>query len=266
MVGQPYKINGHWYKPKNYSHYDKVGIASWYGDLFYGRYTANGEIFDSNRLSAANPTLPLPAYARVTNLENGRTIVVRVNDRGPYHGGRLIDLSRRAADVLGYRRQGTTRVRVTYLGPAPLDGNDSYEWRFLAAQRWAHRYAAADPRRSNPIEVGSIPQARPKPMALSAPLPPRRQPPPPPMPVAAPRMPAGGAYSIQAGSFRDPANALRARTTLGSIAGVDVAPVHVRGETYYRVRVGPFADRQAADAALAQVTAAGYHTARVVAP
>ena len=119
------------YTPRVEPGYDRVGVASWYGKLFHGRLTANGEVYDMGALSAAHPTLPLPSYVQVTNLQNGRHIIVRVNDRGPYARGRIIDLSREAARVLGFERQGTTRVRVRYLGPAPIDGNVAYEQSFL---------------------------------------------------------------------------------------------------------------------------------------
>jgi rare lipoprotein A len=126
-VGQPYDIAGVRYYPREDPSYDRTGQASWYGELFHGRRTANGEIYDMDRLSAAHPTLPLPVYAQVTNLRNGRSIVVRVNDRGPFANDRIIDLSRRSADALGFRREGTAPVRVRYLRRAPLSGDDSYE-------------------------------------------------------------------------------------------------------------------------------------------
>lgn len=126
-VGTPYRVAGRWYHPKEDLDYDEVGLASWYGSDFHGRRTANGEIFDMTSLSAAHPTLPLPTYARVTNLENGRSVVVRVNDRGPFAHNRLIDLSHRTADVLGFKGQGTAKVRVQYVGIAPLEGNDG-QW------------------------------------------------------------------------------------------------------------------------------------------
>ncbi|WP_051213769.1 septal ring lytic transglycosylase RlpA family protein [Maritalea myrionectae] len=130
QVGKPYKVAGRWYRPQEDPNYDSVGRASWYGPNFHGRLTANGEIFDQNHLSAAHPTLPLPSYVRVTNLDNGRSVVVRVNDRGPFAHGREIDLSSRTADVLDFKNQGTAKVRVQYVGRAPLEGDDS---RFLMA-------------------------------------------------------------------------------------------------------------------------------------
>ena len=119
-VGKSYQVNGKWYHPKEDPNYSRVGTASWYGEQFHGRLTANGEIFDMNRMSAAHTTLPLPSMVEVTNLENGRSVVVRLNDRGPFVGDRIIDMSRAAARELGFERQGTARVRVRYAGPAPL--------------------------------------------------------------------------------------------------------------------------------------------------
>lgn len=124
MVGEPYRVAGRTYVPRDNPNYSKVGLASWYGAAFHGRMTANGEVYDVNRLTAASPTLPLPSYVRVTNLENGRSVVVRVNDRGPFANNRLIDVSERAASVLGFMQDGTAKVRVDYVGPARIDGHD----------------------------------------------------------------------------------------------------------------------------------------------
>ena len=111
-VGKPYKIGGQWYRPEHDPYYDETGIASWYGKQFHGKLTANQEIFNMNALTAAHRTLAMPTYVKVTNLENGRSVVLRVNDRGPFAKGRIIDVSRRGAQILGFERQGTTRVRV----------------------------------------------------------------------------------------------------------------------------------------------------------
>lgn len=124
QLGKPYQVRGKWYYPKEDRKYSKVGLASWYGDAFHGRYTANGEVYDTAHLTAAHPTMPLPSYARVTNMKTGSSIIVRVNDRGPYHDGRIIDLSKRAAEMLDYANIGTAEVKVDYVGRAPLDGND----------------------------------------------------------------------------------------------------------------------------------------------
>jgi rare lipoprotein A len=111
-VGQPYQIDGVTYTPAVDYNYDETGIASWYGPDFHGKITANGELYDMNEVTAAHRTLPMPSLVRVTNLDNGRTIVVRVNDRGPYARGRILDMSRRGAQLLGYEKTGTAKVRV----------------------------------------------------------------------------------------------------------------------------------------------------------
>lgn len=123
-VGKPYVVAGKTYTPEEDPTYRAEGLASWYGDDFHGRLTANGEVFDMTSLTAAHPTMPLPSYARVTNLANGKSLIVRVNDRGPYHGNRIIDVSNNAATMLGFRSNGIGRVRVEYVGRAPLEGSD----------------------------------------------------------------------------------------------------------------------------------------------
>jgi len=123
-VGVPYQVGGRTYVPEENPHYRAEGLASWYGEDFHGRLTANGEVYDMHGISAAHPTLPMPSYVRVTNLGNGRSLVVRVNDRGPYHSDRLIDLSAKAARLLDFHGDGLARVRVEYVSPAPLEGSD----------------------------------------------------------------------------------------------------------------------------------------------
>ncbi|WP_280140637.1 septal ring lytic transglycosylase RlpA family protein [Devosia crocina] len=125
QVGQPYTVRGKTYVPQHDPNYQAAGEASWYGSDFHGRRTANGEIFSANAITAAHPTLPLPSYVRVTNKDNGRSLVVRVNDRGPYMPGRIIDLSYRAASMLGYVNNGSANVSVQYVGQAPLEGDDT---------------------------------------------------------------------------------------------------------------------------------------------
>jgi rare lipoprotein A len=123
MVGKPYKIAGHTYVPSE-KPFAAEGTASWYGSDFHGRRTANGEIFDRESITAAHPTMPLPSYARVTNMKNSRSMIVRVNDRGPYHGGRVMDVSQRVAEALDFRSAGTARVKVEWIGRANLAGDD----------------------------------------------------------------------------------------------------------------------------------------------
>jgi len=142
-LGRPYQVGGRWYVPRHEPSYDRVGVGSWYGEAFHGRKTANGEVFDMDALTAAHPTLPMPSYAYVTNLRNGRTLLVRINDRGPYVADREIDLSRASARALGYANGGLGQVRVRWAGHAPLDGDDRREQAFLRQQHW---YEGADSR------------------------------------------------------------------------------------------------------------------------
>jgi rare lipoprotein A len=160
-VDKPYLLAGKWFAPEADPDYDRTGTASWYGAAFQGRLTANGETFDRTALSAAHPTMPLPSYVRVTNLENDRSVVVRVNDRGPYSGGRLIDVSERTAELLAFHRDGTTEVRVEYLSPAPAERKD--EGMLLASYRGpggtpgqphGTRLASAEPRTLVPVSAG----------------------------------------------------------------------------------------------------------------
>jgi rare lipoprotein A len=294
-VGKPYEIGGDWYTPQEDSAYDRVGSASWYGELFHGRRTANGEIYDMDRLSAAHPTLPLPVYARVTNLNNGRSIVVRINDRGPYARDRIIDLSRRSAELLGFRGHGTATVRVKYLGRAPLNGDDTYERRYLASQSWVHLAAkkkmgkgVVDLAALQSIAKETLPAENPENLArpwkaaapssavggadqplqasdatikTAASLPPQATGSIP--QDAKPRAPIIGP-AIQAGTFKNKDNAERARSLLSAIAPVDVAPIEVGAEVYYRVRIGPFASTSEAKRALGKVARSGYRGAKVV--
>jgi rare lipoprotein A len=142
-VGKPYLVGGRMYVPEANGNYRAEGAASWYGSDFHGRRTANGEVYDMASVSAAHPTLPMPSYVRVTNLVNKRSIIVRVNDRGPYHADRVIDVSARTAQLLDFHRHGVTRVRVEYVGRAPLEGSDD---RLLVATLREHGPAPAPSR------------------------------------------------------------------------------------------------------------------------
>ncbi|MDA7946705.1 MAG: septal ring lytic transglycosylase RlpA family protein [Hyphomicrobiaceae bacterium] len=272
-VGNPYKIGGRWYRPKEQPGYNRVGVASWYGELFHGRYTANGEIYDMNALTAAHPTLPMPSYVQVTNQSNGRTLVLRVNDRGPYAHDRIIDLSRRSARALGFERNGTVRVRVKYLGRAPLDGDDSYERQFYASQRWA-RYAdlggaaVSKPKKvqvaqatrnkvqADPIVVGSIPdgsetKSGSRTTAVAGNL---------------MRAPRGGhrMFFVQASSFKSRTAADDLNRRLSEIGPSRVLRVGEGREARYRVRLGPYAWRHDADQMLREVVSIGLSDAYMV--
>jgi rare lipoprotein A len=171
LVGHPYTIAGRTYYPTENAHYSAVGLASWYGDAFHGRRTANGEVYDMRSLSAAHPTMPLPSYARVTNLGNGYSIIVRVNDRGPYSGGRIIDVSSRVADLLDIKSTGTAKVKVDYAGPAPLAGSDDST--LVASLRTDGRPASLEGAPSQTMVADAEPDSPRQPAAQPAPAPPR---------------------------------------------------------------------------------------------
>ncbi len=170
-VGDPYVIAGRTYVPREDSNYRAEGQASWYGADFHGRLTANGEVFDMQSISAAHPTLPLPSYVRVFNLENRRSVVVRVNDRGPYHDNRVIDVSVRAAKLLGFYDKGVTRVRVEYVGRAALSGSDDNK---LAESLRIDEPGTPSVRLATSVPAAPAPQipiARPSLMSAYAPIP-----------------------------------------------------------------------------------------------
>lgn len=280
-LGSPYKVAGRWYTPREEPNYDRQGIGSWYGDDFHGRRTANGEIFDRFALSAAHPTMPLPSYAYVTNLQNARTILVRVNDRGPYVAGRIIDLSHASARALGYDNHGHARVRVRYAGRAPLNGDDRHERQFIAQQSWyggRDRFAEA-PVQQNYASAPSMPMRaaapdRWSPTAYRAKLAGKPEPAakpryqtasvaPPPYYAGAPRLPEGadawsddsrsarsGRAFVNVGIFRDRASAEQWRRDLGDLGPIEVAPMSGgAGADAYRVRLGPLSPSQAQVAA-----------------
>jgi rare lipoprotein A len=227
---RPYQVRGRWYTPKEQPNYDEVGMASWYGDAFNGRPTSTGERFDMSQLTAAHKTLPLPGLVEVTNLTNGRRIVVRVNDRGPFVDGRIIDLSREAADELDMRRQGVARVRVRYLGRAPRLGGGT-----------VLRAEAATPAPVQPQPVQTT--AQPYYAAAAA------------RPVV---VEGSGSYWIQAGAYQDQRAAQRIAQRLGARATVDAS------SGGYRVLVGPWLDASSAEDARQAVVARGYADALLI--
>ncbi len=265
-VGKPYVVAGRKYYPTKTPKPVEVGIASWYGPKFHRRMTANGEWFDMHYLSAAHKTMPLPSYARVTNLENGRTVVVRVNDRGPFVGDRIIDLSRAAAAKLGYLRKGKARVRVEYLGPAPLGDDRRLLARLNRMKDAPRRTLIAAVRSGGGAEVPrtmvaqaprrAAPSRRVRTASAAA------------VPQVAPASAGAGAggtggYYVQVASFADPANAEAARARFSRLGPVEVRPVDVTGMSFWRVRLGPFATREDAEVLLDRVAAAGVPDARI---
>lgn len=254
-VGSPYEVAGVWYYPAEDPDYDQTGVASWYGSEFGGRPTANGERFDPRGLTAAHTTLPMPSRVQVTNLENGRNIVVRVNDRGPFKRGRIIDLSEAAADRLGFREAGVARVRVRYLGPAALHGEPEERVPAIATPEDASRVASAAPLPE--VEGGRLPDAPPTyraPATVNPPVSTRY--------AGAARDP--GDLWVQLGAFLERANAERLLRRLPSGDPARIARADVDGRTFYRVRVGPFETIDAADRALDDVLRAGHNTAAIV--
>lgn len=261
-VGTPYQIDGTWYYPAEDWNYDETGIASWYGEQFHGKYTANGEVFDLNQVTAAHRTLPMPTVVRVTNLENGRSIAVRVNDRGPYARGRILDLSRRAAQLLGFEGQGTAKVRVQIMVP------ESIQVASLAGRRGVEPAlaAASPPPQAAPVQsVAAQPLPPPPGVSVAAnkpvPLPPAPRPPQPnqviaeaPLPETVQVVPVKptGIY-IQAGAFASIDRATQLKAQLQKFGPVNVTSARVSGMNMYRVRVGPLASVDQADALLNQV-------------
>ena len=278
-IGKPYQIAGIWYYPKEDFEYDETGIGSWYGPKFHGRKTANGETYDMNGITAAHRTLPLPSFVRVTNLDNGRTLNVRLNDRGPYAHGRILDLSRRSAQLLGFEKQGTARIRVRILAD---------ESRALAARLKGEAELA---KVGSPITVDSLP----KPVVSSQSLPvingggQQEQASVTPVSAPQPPKPAGRAGGddqldslpesgkvtlepvlqqtrifIQAGAFSNFDNANRVRARLAALGNVKISPVLINGIDLFRVRVGPIASVAEADHMLEQVILTGYTEARTI--
>lgn len=281
-VGQPYQINGIWYHPEEDFRYDKVGVASWYGPGFDGQLTANGEIYDQNALTAAHPTLQMPSLVRVVNLENGRSVVVRINDRGPFARDRIIDLSHRAADLLGFLDQGTARVRVQVLT------QESYAIAVEARGGADGPVVAARPRQdvqvatlatpvaatSTPAPIVETPPPRPSPEIVPAAAPVQQNPaaviavdrPPAQSPVQPPMEADDSGYFVQAGAFSVYGNANRLRERLAPLANTTIAPLtRSDGSTLYLVQLGPIETAEVADQVLERVIDRGQSDAHIFA-
>ncbi|HEX3431640.1 MAG TPA: septal ring lytic transglycosylase RlpA family protein [Rhizomicrobium sp.] len=287
-IGEPYEQEGVWYYPREQPEYDETGIASWYGADFHGRRTANGEVFDLNGLTAAHPTLPMPVNVRVTNLENGKSLVLRVNDRGPFRRGRIIDVSQRAAQLLGFYGQGTAKVRVTYLaradGPPGTPADTTTETAVAtagtavgAAPTAAVQVAALDPVSTHPAMAAAAPAApaadpaapespsfdapSPSPEKIDAKLAANADATP---VVATLPVPAATHIFIQLGAFSIKENAERLKDKFSAAGNLTISPIDRKGRILYKVRVGPFDDVRAADSALAQITGLGSNDAKIV--
>ena len=279
-IGKPYEVSGVWYYPAVDYDYSETGIASWYGADFHGRPTANGEIYDMNRVTAAHRTLPMPSVVQVTNLENGRSISLRVNDRGPFKRGRIIDLSRRGAQLLGFERDGTAKVRVEILAAesrrmaAEMTGGNATKVAEKNGVKAASRARIA----SEPLPPPPGMKAAAKPAAVTEngtkraakPAPARR-------PIAR----RNGSLAardakvtivpveptriyVQAGAFSQYHNANRLKAILAEFGPTRVTTVAI-GEYYlFRVRLGPMSSLPEADRVLARVIGAGYPEARLI--
>ncbi|MFZ1427084.1 MAG: septal ring lytic transglycosylase RlpA family protein [Geminicoccaceae bacterium] len=254
-LGKPYRIKGRWYRPEYDPSYTKVGTASWYGADFHGLATANGEVFDKEQITAAHPTLPLPSLVRVTNLDNGQTIDVRVNDRGPFIDDRLIDLSQAAARRLGYEQRGLARVRVEFLGLADARGTPP--------QPTVVRYAAPAPKPQPPIQLAAatVAAAAPNPLPARAPL---RTVAPAPVPARTQLVACTAEDQfVQVGAYAETDQVLAAMASLEGLGQVRVEPAFAGNRAVARVRLGPVAGSDASRM-LARVAALGYTDAFLI--
>ena len=288
-VGEPYEIKGVWYYPAVDYNYDKTGTASWYGEQFHGRYTANGEIFDLNQLTAAHTTLPMPSIVEVTNLQNGRSVQLRVNDRGPFVDGRLIDVSRRAAQLLGFETKGTTPVRVRILKDASIqvaeeamhNGGGAIMLAQAASVPPPMAQAALQPYTAKGLPPSALasnvvagpivdtqpaalpPPAR-SPNVVAGPIVDTQMPTSPPRVAAGPIESPAGRIFVQAGAFSVRDNAQRVQSRIAPLGSVQVMTASVKGIAVYRVRLGPVENVEQADRLLQRVVNSGYREARIV--
>jgi rare lipoprotein A len=243
FVGKPYEVAGVRFVPKVQPGYDRKGAASWYGEAFHGRKTSNGEYFDMNMLTAAHPTLPLPSYAKVTNLANGKSVVVRINDRGPFVGTRIIDLSKRTADVLEFRSRGKANVRVQWIGNAPVNDNGKHLAMMNkkavdgASINTLIASATGEPSRNENIQWASQEARPPQSKARS--------------------------QIIQVTSFASLDEAESARQQLSSIGPVQVYEWETENGPLYKLQMGPFKSSIGAGNALIAVKEEGFTKAKL---
>jgi rare lipoprotein A len=266
-IGNPYQVGGVWYYPERDLAYDETGIGSWYGDEFAGRLTANGEIFDPDMVTAAHKTLPMPSVVRVTNLDNGKSLVVRINDRGPFVAGRIIDLSREAARLIGYRDQGIARVRVQVLaeqtlrleklakngnfveitgdvGAMPTVAAVEQPEVSMTATSSSGKTVDSDVENDNVSALELLARSRVGEVITVAPI--------------------ETQIWVQVGAFYAEANASNVLAKVEDVGAGQVSPVDVSGQTLHRVRIGPLNSVEAADRALDGVIGLGFSGARIV--
>lgn len=256
-VGKPYKVEGKWYQPEETYNYTETGIASWYGPGFHGKKTANGEKFNRNELTAAHRTLQMPSLVRVTNLDNGRAVVVRINDRGPFKRSRVIDVSEKAAELLGFKGRGTAKVRLDLMadeskllamaarrGESTIGSEVSMNTTPQALEGGQYQQVAMH---SEPVVPGHVTNGQflPDPVVSQ-------------MPVRATNI------YIQTGSYTQSANAQSMAQSLQSYGNTQVVPANIRGQQFLRVRIGPIASVDQADALLARLSGAGHKQAIII--
>jgi len=266
-VGDPYNIAGVWYYPARDLTYDETGIGSWYGDEFAGRLTANGEIFDPNKVTAAHKTLPMPSVVRVTNLDNGKSLVVRINDRGPFVSGRIIDLSREAARLIGYRDNGLAKVRVQVLAeqslrlenlarrgefPSLTENDQGPLPEMVAAAKPTVNLTAKSSKTKSKLTVNKPSQSALDLLSQSR------------VGEVITVAPVSTKIWVQVGAFHAETSANAVFTKIKGIGSGEVSSVNHQGKTLYRVRLGPVDSVEMADGLLEKVINTGFAGARIV--
>jgi rare lipoprotein A len=298
-IGKPYKVNGVWYFPAENPNYDEIGFAAPYPKTFQGKRTANGEIYNEDALTGCHKTLPLPSVVRVTNLFNNKSVILRINDRGPFVNDRLIDISEKAATLLEFPKDETPKVRIEILSQESKEAVESLQKPVTtAASEASPLLAKQQPKLEEneeivnsleaPVEtLDEAPSTESPPMTEEALFDPviSQQPAPAAQEVYPPAQeksafppapeeslapveqitPPGETFYVQAGVFGNPKNAEKLAEKLGSIGSVKSTEITIRGRSLNRVRVGPFTSIGDADRALEQVRDLNLPDARVVA-
>lgn len=297
-VGNPYRIKGRWYYPKEEFRKVETGVASWYGPNFHGKPTANGEVFDQDALTAAHRTLQIPSLVRVTNLDNGRSLILRVNDRGPFSRGRVLDVSKRGAELLGFKRAGTAKIRLEVMeqesryAAAEAKAGRSTD-RFEVALNKGESLPAHPSKPDKPIILASAPSQEPQTIAnpsnlakpasvkrevlsTKRPSPIRQE-----TATGSPQSlrdsdlkdsekfvrqtpPTSSELYVQAGAFSNYGNAARLSTSLARLGKSKVSETTVNGKTFYRVRIGPIDTVTRADTILSALAGKGNNEAMIV--
>ncbi|MEM6812238.1 MAG: septal ring lytic transglycosylase RlpA family protein [Pseudomonadota bacterium] len=291
-VGTPYKIAGTKYYPRETFNHTEVGVASWYGPNFHGKLTANGEIFDKNELTAAHRTLQMPSIIRVTNLQNGRSLILRVNDRGPFAKNRILDVSERAAALLGFKNQGTTKVKIELLPNESKDvaarakadqDTGGYEIALNQRKQYGRNYSSSNINRPQQSQNTYVASQSPRPPAVkpvtqvslstieNQQVVPTQKPAPVfentnNAPISYTPKPAAFNQNIyvQAGAFSQEQNALSYSQQLSALAPSKVMFTRVNNVPYYRVRLGPFETKNEAETVIASLIQKGNSQAVIV--